>query len=61
MADGHLLQEAGGRVDQRLVLVYLRACAMEQTYMSRVGVRCTTGGARRRQVLPDPTGTPGLV
>ena len=51
MADGYPFQEAGGRVDQRLVLVYLRAGTMAQTCMSGVGVRCTTGGTRRRQVL----------
>ena len=48
LADGHPLQEAEGRVDQRLVVVHLRACAVTQTRMPRVGVRCTTGGTRRR-------------
>ena len=40
-------------MDQRLVLDYLRAYTVAQTCMSRVGVRCTTGGVRRRQVLLD--------
>ena len=39
---------------QRLVLVYLHAYAVTQTLMSRVGVRCTTGGTRRHLVLLDP-------
>ena len=38
-------------MDQRLVLVYLRACTMAQTCMSCVGVRCITSGTRRRQML----------
>ena len=61
VVDEHPLQEAGGRVDHRLVLVYLRACAVAQTCMSRVGVRCTTGGARRCQVLLDPPMLPPCV
>ena len=41
-----------------LVLVYLRACTVTQTCRSRVGVQCTTGGARRHQVLFDPQMSP---
>ena len=61
VADGHPLQEAGDRVDQRLVLVYLRACAVAQTCMLRVGVHCTTGGVRRHQVILDPQMSPPCV
>ena len=48
-------------MDQRLVLVYLRACTVAQTCMSRVGVHCTTGGTRHRLVLLDLQMSPPWV
>ena len=61
MAGQRPFQEAGGRVDQWLALVYLCACAVTQMRMSCAGARFITGGPRRRQVLLDPQMSPGCI
>ena len=48
-------------MDQRLVLVYLRACTVAKTCMSCVGVRCVTGGTSRCQGLLGPQMSPPYV